>query len=391
MEEILNMSQAKEKIAIISRSFWPENPAIGEALLLLSEALEKYAQPVVITQIKKDFHANLKAASRGNGIVFATLPSITNSSSSIFSRVLELLLFTIFVFFSLCWHRPSRVYVATNPPLFTPLVVRWYCGLFGKKFVYHLQDIHPEATHVVTGRSNWVTRLLQAIDVSTTLKANAVITLTGQMKGYIVKRVGKNIPITLLTNPSVQDEQGSSAFQERAKGFVYCGNAGRLQRIPLLLEAIEQYINENGQLPFVFAGGGVHSSDVKNLAQRYEQVTYLGVLPGKEAAKLIRSYAVGLMPIEDEVTNYAFPSKSSSYAFSGCYILAICGLETSVAQWVKGNRLGFVVEPYVAALVNQFHEIEKTDLPALNMNKDLLSEFTPFVHAVKLEGVLKGL
>jgi glycosyltransferase involved in cell wall biosynthesis len=385
------MCQQKEKIAIISRSFWPENPAIGEALLLLSEALEKYAQPVVITQIKKDFHANLKAALRGNGILFATLPSITNSSSIIFLRVLELLLFTIFVFFSLCWHRPSKVYVATNPPLFTPLVVRWYCGLFGKKFVYHLQDIHPEATHVVTGRSNWVTRLLQAIDVSTTLKANAVITLTAQMKGYVVKRVGRNIPITLLPNPSVQDEQGGPDFQKRVKGFVYCGNLGRLQRIPLLLEAVEQYINENGQLPFVFAGGGVHSSDVKSLAHRYEQVTYSGVLPGKEAAKLIRSYNVGLMPIADEVTNYAFPSKSSSYAFSGCYILAICGLETSVAKWVKGNRLGLVVEPYVAALVNVFHYIEKTDLPVLNINKKLLDEFMPIAHAQKIEEVLNGL
>jgi glycosyltransferase involved in cell wall biosynthesis len=385
------MSQPKEKIAIISRSFWPENPAIGEALLLLSEALEKYAQPVVITQIKKDFHENLKAASRGHGIVFSTLPSITNSSSRIFLRVLELLIFTMFVFFSLCWHRPSRVYVATNPPLFTPLVVRWYCGLFGKKFVYHLQDIHPEATHVVTGRSNCVMSVLQAIDVSTMLKANAVITLTDQMKGYIIKRVGKKIPITLLTNPSVQDEHGGFDLQERIKGFVYCGNAGRLQRIPLLLEAIEQYINENGQLPFVFAGGGVHSSDVKKMAQRYEQVTYLGVLSGKEAAKLIRSYTVGLMPIEDEVTNYAFPSKSSSYTFSGCHILAVCGLETSVSQWVKDNRLGYVVEPSVAALVKQFHDIEKTDLPVLNVNKNLLIELTPSAHADKLEEVLKFL
>ena len=88
-----------------------------------------------------------------------------------------------------------------------------------------MQDIHPEATHVVTGRSNWVTRLLQAIDISTTLKANAVITLTEQIKRYVVKRVGKNIPIRLLTNPSVQDEQGSSDFLERIKGFVYYGNA----------------------------------------------------------------------------------------------------------------------------------------------------------------------
>tara|TARA_B110000908_G_C9986306_1_gene327762 strand:- start:434 stop:607 length:174 start_codon:yes stop_codon:yes gene_type:complete len=42
-------------------------------------------------------------------------------------------------------------------------------------------------------------------------------------------------------------------------------------------------------------------------------------------------------------------------------------------------------------LVNQFQEIEKTDLPVLNMNKDLLSDFTPFAHAAKLEEVLKGL
>jgi len=391
LEEILNMLQSKEKIAIVSRSFWPENPAIGEALLLLSESLTKSTQPIVITQIKKDFHANLKAELRGKGVVFSTLPSMTSSSSHIFLRVLELLFFSVFVFFSLCWCRPIKVYVASNPPLLTPLVVRWYCGLFGKRFVYHLQDIHPEATGVVTGKSNLVTSLLQGIDVSTTLKANAVITLTNQMKNYLLKRVGKNIPITLLANPSVQDEQGGNDLQERVKGFVYCGNLGRLQRVPLLLESIEQYINQNGQLPFVFAGGGVYVSDVKSLAQRHGQVTYLGVLPGKKAAKLIRSYSIGLMPIEDEVTNYAFPSKSSSYVFSGCYIMAICGLETSVALWIKGNKLGFVVEPYVAKLVNQFHEIEKIDLPVLNINESLLSELTPSAHAAKLEEVLRGL
>ena len=91
------------------------------------------------------------------------------------------------------------------------------------------------------------------------------------------------------------------------------------------------YINENGQLLFVFAGVGVYSLDVKNLTQRYEQVNYVGALLGKEAAKQIRYYTVGLMLIENEVTNYAFPSKSYSYAFPGCHILAICGLETSVA------------------------------------------------------------
>ena len=154
-----------EKFAIVSRSFWPQNPAIGEALLLLAESLSENAQAVVITQVAKDFPEKLQQAQRGQGVKFSTLPSLTNSSSHMLLRIVELLLFTVFVFCSLCWHRPDKVYVATNPPIFTPLAVRLYCGLFGKKFVYHLQDIHPEATQVVTGKTNWVERLLRKIEI----------------------------------------------------------------------------------------------------------------------------------------------------------------------------------------------------------------------------------
>jgi hypothetical protein len=42
----------------------------------------------------------------------------------------------------------------------------------------------------------------------------------------------------------------------------------------------------------------------------------------------------------------------------------------------------------MATLVNQFHEIEKTDLSVLNINKNLLSKLTPFLHTAKLEEVL---
>ena len=64
------------------------------------------------------------------------------------------------------------------------------------------------------------------------------------------------------------------------------------------------------------------------------------------------------MPIEDEVTRYAFPSKISSYINSGAKILAICSDDTSVAKWVKTNQAGIVVKPTLDAIVDIFFKIK---------------------------------
>jgi len=379
------------KTAIVSRSFWPENPAIGEALLLLAESLSKKSTPIVITQVAKDFNSKLQIENRGRGVEFSTLPILTNSSSHMLLRIFELLVFTGFVFISLCWHRPNIVYVATNPPIFTPLAVRWYCWLFNKKYIYHLQDIHPEATQVVAEKENWITRLLLKIDIKNTKKADTVITLTEQMKSYITKRTGTPPSIVLLDNPSVQGQAlNNETAPARQKGFVYCGNAGRLQRIPLLIVSIERYINEGGKLPFIFAGGGVYSKSIQNLAEKFEQVNYLGVLPADQAAELLHSYSFGLMPIDDEVTNYAFPSKSSSYVFSGCQVIAICGKDTSVTDWVTVNKVGFVAEADIHSVVSLFHKLESLPLLEHKISTGLLDKLTPLAYAKSLEEIILG-
>lgn len=382
------MAIKKPTTAIVSRSFWPDNPAIGEALLLLAESLGKQSDSLVITQVSKNFPELLKKSNRGRNVIFSTLPSLTNSSSPILLRIGELLLFTGFTFASLSWHRPDQVYVATNPPVFTPLAVRWYCGIFNKKYIYHLQDIHPEITSIVTGKRNVITQLISHIDTKTIAKASSIITLTEQMKSYINKRARRELPVKLLPNPSVQSTE-SGAKTNRVKGFVYCGNAGRLQRIPLLIEAIKKYLDEGGSLPFVFAGGGIFKEDIRQLASIYENVTYKGVLSACNASQLLHEYSFGLMPIEDEVTSYAFPSKSSSYVFSGCRVIAICGEDTSVASWVRENELGYVVEPEIEVLANFFHRLEKLPLSQTLINSSFFEKLTPAYHAKALEEILQ--
>lgn len=382
------MSIKKPTTAIVSRSFWPDNPAIGEALLLLAESLGEQSDSLVITQVSKSFPQLLKESSRGKNVIFSTLPSLTDSSSSIVLRIGELLLFTGFTFASLAWYRPDQVYVSTNPPVFTALAVRWYCTIFNKKYIYHLQDIHPEITSIVTGKRNVVTQLISHIDTKTIAKASSIITLTEQMKSYINKRAQRQLTIELLPNPSVQGAESEIKTNNRIKGFVYCGNAGRLQRIPLLLQAIERYANEGGSLPFIFAGGGIYSNDIEKLANKLDNVTYLGVLSANKASNLMHQYSYGLMPIEDEVTQYAFPSKSSSYLFSGCQVIAICGQQTSVANWVLENKVGYVSNPDIDSLVSLFHTLEKRSTSNLILDKNMLESLTPQYHAKRLKDII---
>jgi len=116
----------------------------------------------------------------------------------------------------------------------------------------------------------------------------------------------------------------------------------------------------------------------------------VGLVSPVEAAQLSANYTWALLPIEDSVTRFAFPSKSSSYVFSGAKILAICGACTSVAQWVKSNGVGEVIEPEVGALTDAFFAIEKgshktrVDQSSLEVLREKL-QFDSFVrHLTKI-------
>ena len=59
-----------------------------------------------------------------------------------------------------------------------------------------------------------------------------------------------------------------------------------------------------------------------------------------------------MLPIDDEVTKYAFPSKTSSYVSCGVKILSICSNHTSVAKWVLNNNHGVNSLPNINDIVN---------------------------------------
>jgi len=378
------------KIMIINRSFWPFYPVLGEALLQVAEKIASNGHAVsVVFQDRSQAKAQMRTEDRGQGVSFYPIKALTTSASKLSHRAFDAVFFMFWVIIVLLWVRPNKIYVSTDPPIIIPFIVMVYSRWSGSEFVYHLQDIHPEATNAVIPINKWVFYVLLKIDALTTRKANYLITITEQMAAEICSRSDTNLLVHVLGNPSVSFDEVDIS-KPKIAGFSFCGNAGRLQRIPLLLEAIENYFEQGGKQEFTFAGGGVHALRLRAFADKYPNFNFVGLVSPVEAAQLSANYTWALLPIEDSVTRFAFPSKSSSYVFSGAKILAICGACTSVAQWVKSNGVGEVIEPEVGALTDAFFAIEKgshktrVDQSSLEVLREKL-QFDSFVrHLTKI-------
>ena len=355
-------------LVIINRSFWPIYPVIGEGLLRLAESIAPIKKVAIITQDHSNINRHLKESGRGVGVKFFLTWAFSNSSSNFFKRILDTLFFMFWVLIVLFRARPKKIYISTDPPVLVPFIVAIYSKIMSAKYFYHLQDIHPEATNVVFKFNYFLISILKKIDNFTMRHASLLITLNEQMKSVIVNRSNTQKHIAIIENPSVQFNNLSTL--EKTRGFSFTGNLGRLQRIPLLVDAIKQYLQKGGALEFAFAGGGVFANEIFKLSKDNSLIKYYGVVPPDKAASISNKYEWALAPIENQITQYAFPSKLSSYACSGAKILAICSEDTSVAQWVKKNQVGIIVKPTIGALIDIFSKIEKNNIDNTSINLD---------------------
>ena len=375
------------KVAIINRSFWPVYPVIGEALLRFAEQAANQGHSVsVIIQDHAGLKGKLAGAGRGEGVRFYPARAFTNSASGIFRRVCDAVFFMFWVLLVLIWVRPNRVYISTDPPIVVPFIVMFYSRFFRAEYIYHLQDIHPEAANVIMPVNKLAYRVLLAMDRLSMRYARSLVTITEEMANEIRSRSGTKVPVHVLHNPAVSFD-GIDTAKSKFEGFSFCGNAGRFQRIPLLLEAIKTYFERGGALGFTFAGGGVYANHLRSFAHKFSNFHYPGLVSPVEAAQISADYSWALLPIEDEVTRFAFPSKSSSYVFSGANILAICGDQTAVAKWVQENNVGIVIKPRVEEVVAAFFNIEKGLYRGLcdNASRNALKtklQFEDFVRAL---------
>ena len=353
---------------------------IGESLLQLGEkTVHDGKSTVVITQSSKNLKKITKESGRGSGIIFKTCVPRSNSSTKLYYRIFDVLIFMFWVIWNLILTRPKNIYVSTDPPLVLPFVVYLYSKIFESSYTYHLQDIHPEATNIVVKLNTVLFNFLKKIDNIVIRDASNIVTITQTMKEEIITRSKTKSKIYLVDNPTATI---NGITQNKISGFVFSGNMGRLQRIPLILKSIDKYKEQGGVLPFLFIGGGVYTDEIIALSNKHEDITYGGFVDANIANDLTSRYEWALLPIDDEVTKYAFPSKTSSYVSCDVNILSICSEQTCVAKWVVDNNYGINILPSIENIVDIFFRIEN----GLTINKKKVDKnyfsMKNFVHKI---------
>ncbi len=374
------------KAAIINRSFWPESPIPGAALLALAEELSEDCDTFVLTQSNENLMAICKSQGRAKNVKIRACNLFTNSSSKIIFRIFEEFYFACWVFMKLCIIRPNVIYVATDPPVIAPLIVAVYSKIFGAQYTYHIQDIHPEASKIVFDIPFWIFAMLRRLDNFTLKNAESIVTLTSEMARYINEERRIHASIQLLENASAYP---SFSRQRIKNSIIFCGNAGRMQEMPLIISAIKLYLDRGGLLKFTFIGAGLYSSLIFELSQKWKNVVYLGVLPLEEAIEIISEHEWGLLPVNNDVLNFAFPSKSSAYVAAGCKIFAVCEKGSTLAQWVELNKIGVISPLNIEAIVSTLFQIEYEKLESIQeFGNGVSTDYSFKVFASKLKKII---
>lgn len=369
MEQIVS-GNSPQKLMIINRSFWPRYHIVGDALLYFSEMAKRKGLDVyVVIQDPGTIQSCLSKAARGEGIKFLALKALSSSSSNLFFRIIELFIFSFWVAWSLMRVRPQKIYVSTDPPILIPLIVLAYSRLMRCQFYYHLQDIHPEVGVHVYGKKNILMKLMIKVDSLTMKYADRLATITSRMKKNIKERSKTKVEIVCIDNPALGNSSAEKIIKKR-NGVIFCGNAGRLQLIPLIMQSVDEFYNRGGRLPVVFAGEGVYAKELLKFSKKHRYCEYLGVVSASEASSLVSLYKWGLLPIKDEATDFAFPSKSSTYIMNDTNILAIANLNSFISSWVTENRVGVCIIPKVENIVDALFKIENEEL-GLHVDEDL--------------------
>ncbi|PML20713.1 hypothetical protein BCT82_03670 [Vibrio breoganii] len=343
------------KIAIINRSFWPASRVIGKVLLELSKELSKDNNVSVITQSSHDLTQFVEEENLET-LKFSACKNLSDSSSSILMRIIDAIYFSLYLVIKLLSYKPDRVYISTNPPVIAPFIASMYCKLFRKDLIYHVQDIHPEISESVTKIPRIFTRLLKMIDNFTINSAWKVITLTSGMLDYLERRSNSTIKKVLLPNPGTSD---FTEPQMKNDSFIYCGNLGRLQKVDVLIESLENYYDRGGRLTTTFIGGGVFLPKINELSLRYpEKIQALGPLDPESSQVESSKHKWAFISLDDSANQLAFPSKSSSYLIAKNNLIGICGENSDLANWIKDNKVGYVAGLTCEEITDLFFEIE---------------------------------
>lgn len=341
------------KVLLSHRYFVPDSSPYGMILLRICNDIAAAGHEVEVFTSRPSYGRNPAKAPRREqmgDVAVRRIWVLSEARRNPLARFLNVLFYCVALFFYTLRSRADVVTACTFPPVIAAWSASLAARLSGARFIYHIQDIHPEVSTYSGGRlgRGLPARLLTALDNQTLRRADAIVTLSEDMAETLRARGLGPLPITLLNNPALEPDGAPIAPPPdlvKAVGttrVIFAGNLGRFQNLPLLAEGVAQCFAAHPELELMFLGDGVALPELKSRWGTHPRVRFAPFLPFAQARGIIGGADIGLVSLSANIYRVAYPSKVSTYLDLNLRILALVEPESQMARELEWRAIGAV-------------------------------------------------
>jgi len=341
------------KILLTHRFFWPDTAPYATILRSIGDCLADAGREDHTFSSVASYRARPKRSPRRERLGKVEIHRVwvfLGEKNNLLKRLANIVIYCISLFFEILRQKPDVVTASTFPPVVAGWTASSAARLCGAKFIYHVQDIHPEVSIYSRSILGWAlpARLLTVLDNQTLRRADAIVTLSEDMAQTLRDRGLGKLPITIVSNPPLEshDEPIAPPINLiKAPGTVrviFAGNLGRFQNLPLIAEGIAKCFDAHPELELMFLGDGMALAGLKTRWGDHPQVRFVPHLPFAQARSIIADADIGLVSLSPNIFRVAYPSKLSTYLDLGLTVLAVIEPESQLAQRLEASGLGTV-------------------------------------------------
>ena len=369
------------KLLLTHRYFWPDTAPYALMLRTIGEGLAENGHDVHVFASRPSYRKGGETAAKKEELGQLKVRRcwiFQENRNNPIMRAMNVALYCIALFIEIIRLRPHVVTASTFPPVAAAWTASLAARFVGARFIYHIQDIHPEVSQYSGGRlgRGLPAKVLRWLDNQTLRRSKAIVTLSRDMENTLLERNLGPLPISIIDNLPLDSatEQGTPPVElQKSAGtqrVIFAGNLGRFQNLLLLAEGVAKLFPDNPKLELFFLGEGAALGDLKARWGNHPQVRFGPFLPFSQAKGLIEEADVGLVSLAPDIYRVAYPSKVMTYLDLGVRVLALIEPNSHFSQNLETTGQGTVpIEPTPEAIGQALERALK--LPAIKRGQKL--------------------
>ncbi len=333
------------RVIFVNRFYWPDEPATGQLLTDLAEALAGRGNDVTVIA-SHNGQAGLPRVQLHHGVTILRVSRAPGREVGAVGKVLAFAAFSLGALWKLLSTVPrgDNVVVLTDPPLLG--IGAWLVArLCGARIFHWVQDIYPEIAMALTGH-RWL-RVTQPLRNLAWRRSDGCVTLGTDMALTLASAGVPTSKITVSPNwapaglrpPLAADSIAlRQAWQLEGKFIVaYSGNLGRVHDLNPVLKVAE-ILHTETSIAFVFIGSGAQRALLESrvTALGLGNVHFYPAQPRRQLAETLATADIHLVTLLPGCERLVFPSKLYGVAAVGRPVIFIgpsgCELARLLAQ-----------------------------------------------------------